>query len=51
MIKMDKKSGYARFKNYERKKSPFMIHADMESFLVPEVNKKRNPEDSYTKKY
>ena len=37
-------------KNYERKvKSPFMIYANFESILVPEV--KANSEESYTNKY
>ena len=41
---MLQKGEYARFKNYERKiKSPFMIYADFESFLVPEGYGKENP--------
>ena len=35
-IIMPKKGEYIKFKNYERKiKSPFVIHADLESTLVP----------------
>ena len=41
-----------KFKNYERKmKSPFMMHVDFESNLVPENNGKQNPDESYTNKY
>ena len=32
-------------------KSPFIIHADFESILMPEDNGKQNPEESYTNKY
>ena len=28
-----------------------MIYADFESILVPEYNRKQNPEESYTNKY
>ena len=28
-------------------KSPFVIYADFERILVPENNRKQNPEDSY----
>ena len=46
MIKMPKKGKYFRFKNYERKiKSPIMIYVDFESILVPEHNKKQNPDE------
>ena len=32
---------------YERKiKSPFMIYADFESILVPEINEKQTPNES-----
>ena len=49
---MSKKGEYVKFKNYERKrKSPVIIYADFESILVPEVNGKQNPEESYTNKY
>ena len=52
MIKMPKKGEYVRFKNYERKiKSLFMIYADFDSILVPEVNGKQNRDESYTNKY
>ena len=51
-IRMPKKGEYLTFKNNERKiKSPFMIYADFESILVPEDNRKQNPDESYTKKY
>ena len=51
-IKMPKKSGYVKFKNFERKtQSPFMIYADFESILAPEDNGKQNPNESYTNKY
>ena len=49
MIKIPKKGEYVRFKNYENKmKSPFIIYANFESILVPEDNKKENPDESYT---
>ena len=49
---MSKNSEYAKFRNYERKvKSPFIIYADFESILVPENNRKQNPEDSYTMEF
>ena len=49
---MSKNSEYAKFRNYERKvKSPFIIYADFESILVPENNRKQNPNESYTDKY
>ena len=54
MIKMPKKGGYVRFKNYERKiKLQFMIYADFGTILVTEDNgkQKQNLDDSYTKKY
>ena len=51
-IKMPKRSEYVKFRNFERKiKSPFMIHVDFESILVPEDNGKQTPNASYTKKY
>ena len=38
-IKMSRKGEYVIFKNFERKiKSPFIIYADFESFLVTENN-------------
>ena len=38
--------------SYERKMgSPFLIHPDFESTLVPEDKGKQNPEESYTNKY
>ena len=52
MIKIPKKDEYVRYKNYERRiKSPFMIYADFERTLVPEDNRKQNPDESYTNKY
>ena len=49
---MPKNGECVKFKNYERKiKSPFIIHADFESALVPEVNGKQNSKESYTNKY
>ena len=49
---MSKNSEYDKFRNYERKvKSPFIIYADFESILVPESNRKQNPEDSYTMEF
>ena len=42
-IKMPKKDEFVKFKNFKRKvKSPFMIYADFESFLVPKDNGKQN---------
>ena len=50
-ILMPKKADYVKYKNYERKiKSPFIIYADFESFLVPEDNGKQNLEEFYTNK-
>ena len=49
---MPKKGEYVKFKNFERKiKSAFMIYADFESILVPEDNRKLNPNESYTNKH
>ena len=49
---MPKKGEYVRLKNYKRKiKSSLIMNADFESILVPENNRKQNPEDSYTNKY
>ena len=49
---MPKKGEYVRLKNFERKiKSRFMIYADFESILVPENNRKQNPNEFYTYKY
>ena len=45
-IKMPKKGGYIKFKNFGRKiKSPFMIYEDFESMLVPDDKGKQNPKD------
>ena len=49
---MPKKGEFVKFKNDERKiKSPFIIYADFEIILVPENNRKQNPEESYTNRY
>ena len=49
---MTKNGEYVKFKKYERKiKSPFIIHADFESILVPKNNQKQNLKESYTNKY
>ena len=49
LINMPKKSEYVKFKNFEIKiKSPFMIHVDLESILVPEGNGKQNPKSMQT---
>ena len=51
-IKMRTKGEYVKFKNIERKtKLPFMIYANFESVLVPEDNRKQNPNEAYTNKY
>ena len=43
---------YIKFKKLARKiKSPFMIYADFKSILVPEDNRKQNPNEPYTNKY
>ena len=40
------------YKNYIRKIIPlFMVYANLKSILVPEDNKKQNPDESYTSKY
>ena len=52
IIIMSKKSEYVTFKNYERKlKLMFIIYVYFKSILVPENNRKQNPEDSHTNKY
>ena len=49
---MPKKDEYVKFKYFERKiKSPFMLYAEFESILVPEDNRKKNSNESYTNKY
>ena len=41
---MPKKDEFVKFRNFERKvKSPFMLYADFEIFLVPKDNGKQNP--------
>ena len=51
-IIIHKKGKYVRFKNFERKiKSPFLIFGDFESILVPEDNRKKNPNQSCNNKY
>ena len=48
-IIMSKQGEYVKFKNYERKiKSPFIIYADFEYILMPEINRKQNLPESYT---
>ena len=43
-IIMPKTGEYVKVKNYERKiKSPLIIYADFESFLVREKNENQNP--------
>ena len=49
---MPRKGEYVKLKNFGRKiKSPFTIYAGFESILVPEDNRKQNPNESYTNKY
>ena len=49
---MPRKDEYVRLKNYKRKiKLTYMIYADFESILVPEDNRKQNPDGTYTNKY
>ena len=51
-IKVTKRGEYVKFKDFERKiKSLFLSYADFESILVPEDNRKQNPNESYTNKY
>ena len=50
-IKMPKKGESVKFKNVEKKKSPFIIYENLESILVPEDNGKQNPNGSWTNKY
>ena len=51
-MKMPKKVKLLNLKIMRIIKSPFMIYADFESvLLVPENNKKQNPDVSYTNKY
>ena len=51
-INMPKKGEYVKSKNFEKKlKSQFMSHADFDSILVPEDQRKQNPNESYTSKY
>ena len=35
----------------KEKKLPFIIYADIKSILVPEDNRKHNPEEFYTNKW
>ena len=49
---MTKRGEYVKFKDFEGKiKSLFLSYADFESILVPEDNRKQNPNESYTNKY
>ena len=48
---MSKKYEYVKFKSFEKQiKSPIMISADFKSILVPEDNRKQNPNESYSDK-
>ena len=49
---MPKNGEYVKFLNFQRKvKSSFMIYADFKVILVPDDNRKQNPNESYTNKY
>ena len=49
---MPKNGEYVKFLIFERKvKSSFMIYADFKVILVPDDNRKQNPNESYTNKY
>ena len=49
---MPQKGECVKFRNFERKiKSPFMIYADFENYLVPEDKRKQNLYESYKNKY
>ena len=51
-LKLPRKDEYVRLKNYKRKiKLTYVIYADFESILVPEDNRKQNPDGTYTNKY
>ena len=51
-LKLPRKDEYVRLKNYKRKiKLTYMIYADFKSILVPEDNRKQNPDGTYTNKY
>ena len=43
--------GVLNSKMMKKIKSPFIIYADFESILVPDDNRKKNPEELYTNKY
>ena len=46
-----KKGEYVILKFYEREiESSFLIHADFESILTPENNRKQNPDETQTDK-
>ena len=49
---MPNKGEFVKLKNYERKtKSSLITYAEFESILIPEENRKQNPEDYCTNKY
>ena len=49
---MPKNGEYVQFLIFERKvKSSFMIYADFKVIVVPDDNRKQNPNESYTNKY
>ena len=49
---MSKNGKYITFKNLEGKiKSTFKVYAEFESILVPEYNRKQNPNEAQTSKY
>ena len=50
-LKLPRRDEYVRLKNYKRKiKLTYMIYADFENILVPEGNRKQNPDETYTNK-
>ena len=52
MIKMPQKGEYFKLNHFERKiQSPFIIYSDFKSILVPEDDRKQNPDKPYTNKY
>ena len=52
MIKMTKKRGIVKFKNYTKKiKSSLIIYTDFESIFISENNWKQNPDEPYNNKY
>ena len=52
MIKMTKKRGIVKFKNYTTKIKPsLIIYTDFESIFISENNWKQNPDEPYNNKY